>query len=110
MPDPALPQPRTPAVLPGRVHYRRRYSDALGRAMPGVVTIINRTRLTAGPDTVIPASSTRVDLGADGWLDVQLPPGTYQLKAQLRTPDGSTFVDDDTVTLNAGDRTSPGPI
>jgi hypothetical protein len=96
-PQPYPGDPET--VLPGRVRHRHRYTDALGRPMTGVVSIINRTRLTPTDGVIVPASSARVDIGNDGWLDVQLPPGTYLLKAQLSGQDGGQFVDDHTVTL-----------
>jgi hypothetical protein len=100
-PPQPLPYPGDPgtAALPGQVRYRRRYTDALGRAMSGHVAIVNRGRI-ATPDGsgVVPASSVRVDV-VDGWLDVPLSPGAYLLKAQLTTRDGGTFVDDDTVHI-----------
>lgn len=95
-PQPYPGDPET--VLPGRVRLRKPYADALGRPMTGVVTVINRTRLVAPDGTVVPASSVRVDI-PDGWLDVYLLPGVYQLKAQLTTRDGGAFNDDDTITL-----------
>jgi|tagenome__1003787_1003787.scaffolds.fasta_scaffold20945607_2 hypothetical protein len=97
-PQPYPGDPET--VLPGRVLVRLPYADALGQPMTGVVTVINRARLVAPDGTVVPASSVRVDV-PDGWLSAHLLPATYQLKAQLRSRDGGTFVDDETITVHA---------
>jgi hypothetical protein len=82
---------------PGWAVLRREYLDALGRPMTGDVSIISRTRAVVG-DTIIPASSVRRPVVA-GVLEVELPPNTYELKAQLRTADGDTFTDNTAVRL-----------
>lgn len=78
---------------------RLEYRDALGRPMSGTATIINRQPVIV--DGVITPASSVVATVADGILEEQLPPNTYQVQAQLRTVDGNTFIDAQTVTLDA---------
>lgn len=97
MPADALPVPwSTP--LSGTVHYRREYRDVLGRAMRGSATITGTARTDTGGAVVIPATVT-VELTA-GVLEVDLPPDTYTIAADLRTADGVRTSDTDTVTLS----------
>jgi hypothetical protein len=65
--------------------------------MRGTVDIISREPAVLD-NTVVPASSARVEF-TDGVLRVQLIPGRYLLKAQLTTPEGGTFLHDDTITV-----------
>ena len=96
MPTDALPVP--PAVpVPGAVPFRHEYRDALGRALVGSVTLTPETR-TAAPGVTIPAAPLTVPVVA-GVLAVDLPPGIYQLRADLRTVDGASVVDTDRVSI-----------
>lgn len=85
------------ALLPGMVQLRRVYRDPLGRPLSGQVTLLGATRHTHG-GAVVPPTPVTVTL-VSGVLNVQLPPDTYQLSAQLRTVDGERATDRDTVTL-----------
>jgi hypothetical protein len=66
--------------------------------MSGTILIAPRQR-TTGPGTVIPPDVTvRVEL-VGGVLAVNVPPGEYELHAQLYTADGAAFSDGDIVTV-----------
>lgn len=89
MTRPEQPQPYPGDLivsLPGTVHYRREYRDALGRPMRGRVTITGAARSEHDGVVTLPAPVV-VDV-ADGILDVDLPPDTYTITAALRTRDG----------------------
>lgn len=88
-----------PTPLAGTVHYRREYRDILGRPMTGAVGITGTARSVNGEAVAIPAPVT-VDL-VGGVLEVDLPPDTYQLNANLRTADSLRATDVDTITLEA---------
>ena len=96
MPVEALPVP--PAVpVPGAVSFRHEYRDALGRPLVGSVTLTPETR-TAVPGVTIPTAPFTVPVVA-GVLEVSLPLGIYQLRADLRTVDGAPVVDTDRVSV-----------
>ena len=96
MPVDALPIPPA-ASVPGAVPYRHEYRDALGRPLVGSVTLTPETR-TAVPGVTIPTAPFTVPVVA-GVLAVNLPPGIYQLRADLRTVDGAPVVDTDRVSI-----------
>ncbi len=85
---PALGRRAAPAAVPGRL--TRAFLDLLGRPMTGRVTIYGPgERTVAGAQ--VPAPPVVVPL-VDGILNVSLPPGAYDLYAQLRTVDGDQSV------------------
>lgn len=97
MPTPALPQP-WPRSLPGRVRFRRVYTDALGRPVKeGTATFRGTARSSVG-DVIVPVAPVTTTL-RDGVLDVELPADTYRLSAVFYTVDGHRVVDEDTFTL-----------
>lgn len=96
MPAEAKPIPG-PVRLPGTVHYRREYRDVLGRPMRGTATVVGAARTELGGSVVIPAAVTVEIVG--GILEVDLPPDTYTIAANLRTVDGVRVTDTDTVTI-----------
>lgn len=88
MPANALPIPWTEDQT-GGAHYSHTYRDILGRAMQaGKVTI---TAEAGGAPVVVEL--------VGGTLDVDLEPGTYRLSAKVRTVDGYSITETDTVTL-----------
>jgi hypothetical protein len=96
MPADALPIPPTVPV-PGAVSYRHEYRDALGRPLVGSVTLTPETR-TAARGVTIPAAPLVVPVVA-GVLAADLPPGIYQVRADLRTVDGTPVVDTDRIAV-----------
>jgi len=98
MPVDALPAPSAIPV-PGAVSFRHEYRDALGRPLVGSVTLTPETR-TALRGVTIPAAPLVVPVVA-GVLAADLPPGIYQLRADLRTVDGAPVVDTDRIAVKA---------
>lgn len=96
MPQAALPEPRA-TVLSGRVHLRKVYRDTLQRPLVGTVTLVGSLSHVEDDLTVLPAPVT-VSL-ANGVLDVDLPPDTYQFTASLRTAEGKPVEDRGSVVL-----------
>lgn len=95
MPNPARPVSRVAEVIPGAFPLRWLYTDALGSPLSGTVRITGRNGAEVGTHKVIPAPFS-VAL-ADGWLDVNLPPDTYRLEANLVAQDGTKVSDATTV-------------
>lgn len=95
MPADALPQPH--AMNRGRVRLERTYRDPLGRTMHGSARIAGATRTAHGPLVVagVPVTAQIVD----GLLAVELPPGTYEVTADLLSADGERAREAETVTL-----------
>jgi len=98
MPADALPIPHDLPV-PGAVNYTRTYLDPLGRPLIGSVTFTGEAR-SATVDAVILPAPVSVPVTA-GVLSVNLPPGIYQLRADLRTVDGAPVVDTDRIAVKA---------
>lgn len=101
MPTPAHPVARV--QFPDTVQLRRVYVDHLQRPLTGIVQVMAKERAASG-DTVIPAGPTTPVELANGVLDIQVPPGRYRLRAQLRAVDGSLVNDDHEVTLGSPNR------
>lgn len=78
--------PSPPGATPTG-HYRRTFTDPLGRPLAGKVTLTGQTRHDHDGHSTLPAPVS-VDL-ADGTLDVTLPLDTYQLEGRLITSDGT---------------------
>lgn len=102
MPTEALPIPRLPDPSAGLVAYRRVFTDVLRRPLVGSVVLTPKASSTRG-EHVIAAAPAKVDLDPGGVLHVYLPPGAYELVAQLRTPEGAGVQFRDRVTLEASD-------
>lgn len=92
-----------PVILPnvpltGSVRCYREYRDVLGRPLTGVVTITGQTRTEVGGQTVLPLPVLVEIVG--GVLDVNLPPDTYSLVADLRTVEQARATDKATIVLD----------
>lgn len=85
-----------PADGPRLVRWTRRYTDPAGQPLTGMVRLTSQQRHTSG-DRVIPAASFELEV-TDGEVSVQLPAGSYQLTARLRSNIG-TLVDEPEETL-----------
>lgn len=96
MPTDARPVNR-PQPVPGTVHYRRVFTDALNRPLVGQVTLTGTARQETGGAVVLPAPVVVKVL--DGALEVDLPPDTYRVQASLRTVEGAPVTDTFEVTL-----------
>jgi hypothetical protein len=83
--------------MPPKVTYRRHYRDAALRPLDGVVTLTPADRTATRHVVVVPAP-VLVDL-VRGELIVDLVPGSYTLRAELRSPGGGFTVDEDTVDV-----------
>jgi len=83
MPDPALPVPHARQL---RHNFRRVFKDPLGRPMTGSVVLKLVDSQQHGSNVYLAvAASIKLE---DGVAAGKLTPGTYELSATLRSPDG----------------------
>lgn len=95
MPVDALPQPWPESSA--EASYRRTFVDSLGRPLEGELTV-ERLNPPSDETTVVIAAPVAVPLAA-GELTLDLPPGIYRVRGQLRTAGREQVTYDDTVTV-----------
>lgn len=99
--DAIVPGLNTQPSMPRRVMYRRHYRDAALRTLDGHVIITPADRSATEHVVVVPAPLV-IEL-VKGELAVELVPGSYELRAELRSLGGALTIDTDTVNVQLPD-------